>query len=120
MGAGSVSVRESPNCNGWAPAFPIMRMSVGPSASRLAADISREGVGIMFIRSVAVVLASAATLAASGCATRATRLDAQWVNPEFAGQRAVRNVMVMAAVRDTTNRRMFEDRMVATLVASGA
>jgi hypothetical protein len=34
-----------------------------------------------------------------------TRVDAQWVKPAFAGQRSVRSVMVMAAIRDSTNRR---------------
>jgi hypothetical protein len=73
----------------------------------------------MFIRSIALILTAVATVASSGCATRATRLDAQWVNPEFAGQRAVRSVMVMAAIRDSTNRRMLEDRMVAALTEAG-
>ena len=31
----------------------------------------------------------------------------------------VRNVMVMAVIRDSTNRRLFEDRMVAALTATG-
>lgn len=73
----------------------------------------------MFVRSLVLAVATVAAIALSGCATRATRLDAQWVNPEFAGQRSVRNVMVMAAIRDTTNRRTFEDRMVEALTAAG-
>lgn len=73
----------------------------------------------MFVRSLILAVATVAAIALSGCATRATRLDAQWVNPEFAGQRSVRNVMVMAAIRDTTNRRTFEDRMVEALTAAG-
>jgi hypothetical protein len=73
---------------------------------------------MLFHRFVFVIAAlSMAVLA--GCATRATRLDAQWVNPDFAGQRAVRSVVVMAAIRDATNRRLFEDRMVAELAAAG-
>ncbi|MBK9245601.1 MAG: hypothetical protein IPM30_12305 [Burkholderiales bacterium] len=74
----------------------------------------------MFLRSFVVATATLSIVALAGCATRATRLDAQWVNPEFAGQRSVRSVMVIAAVRDTTSRRMFEDRMVAALTAAGA
>jgi hypothetical protein len=73
----------------------------------------------MFVRSTALILTAVAALSLSACATRATRLDAQWVNPEFAGKRAVRSVMVMAAIRDSTNRRMFEDRMVTALSGAG-
>ncbi|HTN47865.1 MAG TPA: hypothetical protein VMK32_00375 [Burkholderiaceae bacterium] len=53
-----------------------------------------------------------------GCAT-STSLDAQWVNPEFAGKRPVRSVMVVGAVRDSATRRIYEDRMVAALGAVG-
>ncbi len=63
--------------------------------------------------------AGAAALVPAGCASTPTTLDAQWVNPQFAGKRSVRNVMVMSAVRDSTNRRIFEDRMVAALEAAG-
>lgn len=73
----------------------------------------------MYQRLFSVLIAAAMTVAAVGCATRATSLDAQWVNPEYAGKRSVRNVMVLAAIRDTTNRRIFEDRMVAALGAAG-
>lgn len=64
------------------------------------------------------VLALSAILVAA-CATSSTSLDAQWVNPEFAGKRPIRNVLVMSAVRDTTNRRLVEDRMVESLTAVG-
>lgn len=73
----------------------------------------------MFIRAAAAAATAALLLVLSGCATRSTTLDAQWVNPEFAGQRSVRSVMVMAAIRDSTSRRNFEDRMVAALSAYG-
>jgi hypothetical protein len=73
----------------------------------------------MYRRLCSVLIAASVALVAAGCATRATTLDAQWVNPEYAGKRSVRNVMVMSAVRDTTNRRIFEDRMVAALSAVG-
>jgi len=65
------------------------------------------------------LLAAAAAVLLHGCATTSTTLDAQWVNPQYAGKRSVRNVMVMSAVRDSTNRRIFEDRMVAALEAAG-
>ena len=65
------------------------------------------------------LLAAAAAVLLHGCATTATTLDAQWVNPQYAGKRTVRSVMVMSAVRDSTNRRIFEDRMVAALEAAG-
>ena len=45
------------------------------------------------------------------CATPATSLDAQWVNPQYAGKKPVRGIMVIGATRDSTNRRIFEDRM---------
>lgn len=73
----------------------------------------------MYIRPAVAGVAAVALLALPGCATRSTTLDAQWVNPEFAGQRSVRNVMVMAAIRDSTNRRLFEDRMVGALSSVG-
>jgi hypothetical protein len=71
----------------------------------------------MLIRLVQASLALVA-LAALGCSTPTT-LDAQWVNPEFVGKRPIRNLMVMAAVRDATSRRITEDRMVAVLTAAG-
>ena len=55
----------------------------------------------------------------AGCATQTTRLDAQWVNPQFAGQRTVRSLMVMGVARDATTRRLYEDRMVAALAGTG-
>jgi hypothetical protein len=54
-----------------------------------------------------------------GCATTATSIDAQWVNPALAGKKPVRSMMVMSAQPDSTNRRLFEDRMVAALAATG-
>jgi hypothetical protein len=65
------------------------------------------------------LLAAAAGLVLMGCASTSTTLDAQWVNPQYAGKRTVRHLMVMSAVRDSTNRRIFEDRMVAALEAAG-
>jgi hypothetical protein len=71
------------------------------------------------IRVTGLLAAVAASAALLGCATPATTLDAQWVNPAFVGKKAVRNVMVMSAARDSTNRRIFEDKMVAALTAAG-
>lgn len=66
-----------------------------------------------------LLFAMVAALLVPGCATQPTTLDAQWVNPAFVGKKAVRHVMVMSAMRDSTNRRIFEDRMVAALDAAG-
>lgn len=65
------------------------------------------------------LLALSMSIVLIACAVRATTMDAQWVNPDIAGKKAVRSVLVMAAVRDSTNRRLFEDRMVAALSAAG-
>lgn len=70
-------------------------------------------------RLLSVTAVAAVLVAAGGCATRATSIDAQWVNPDYAGKRSVTSVMVMAAIRDATNRPIFEDRMVAALSAAG-
>ena len=66
-----------------------------------------------------MVAAAAATVLVAGCATRATSIDARWVNPELVGKSAVTSVLVVSAVRDSTNRRLFEDQMVAALAAAG-
>lgn len=69
---------------------------------------------------IALYLAGfAIALLAAGCATRATSIDAQWVSPSFAGRGKVQSVLVVAAMRDATHRRMIEDRMVAALSAAG-
>jgi len=69
----------------------------------------------IFVCFVALVTAALA----SGCATRATSIEAQWVSPSLAGRDKVRNVLVVAALRDSTHRRMLEDRMVIALAAEG-
>lgn len=66
-----------------------------------------------------LALLAVAAILGAGCSTMSTTLDAQWVNPAYAGQKPVRSVMVMAAVRDGTNRRLTEDRLVAALGAAG-
>jgi len=67
----------------------------------------------------ALLLLCAAAALGAGCAVNPTSIDAKWVNPQLAGQKPVRSLMVMSAVRDSTNRRIFEDRMVAALQAAG-
>lgn len=64
-----------------------------------------------------VSLLTAALVA--GCATRATSIDAQWVSPSLAGRDRAQNVLVVGALRDSTQRRMLEDRMVSALGAAG-
>jgi hypothetical protein len=65
------------------------------------------------------IAAAAAAVVLAGCATRATTIDAQWINPSLTGKRELRSVMVLGALRDTTQRRMLEDRMVDALTAAG-
>jgi len=65
------------------------------------------------------LVAVASSLLILACAIPATTLNAQWVNPEYSGKKPVRDVMVMSASRDSTNRRLFEDRMVAALTTAG-
>jgi hypothetical protein len=66
-----------------------------------------------------LALLAVAAIVGTGCATRTTTLDAQWVNPELAGKKPVRSVLVLAAVRDATHRRLTEDRLAAALGATG-
>jgi hypothetical protein len=73
----------------------------------------------MCLRLSNALLGIAASTLVLACAMPATRLDAQWVNPDYAGKKAVRNVLVMSTVRDASSRRLFEDRMVAALTAAG-
>jgi hypothetical protein len=70
------------------------------------------------LKRFATALLAAAAVLILGCATSVS-LDAQWVNPEYAGKRPLRNVMVMGAARDSSSRRIYEDRMVASLTALG-
>jgi len=56
-------------------------------------------------------------LALAACAAP-TVLNTQWSNPDFKGK-PIRNILVVAVVKDTTNRRTFEDAMVKQLTARG-
>lgn len=65
------------------------------------------------------ILALIAATLVAGCATRATSIEAQWVSPSMAGRGKVQNVLVVAALRDSTQRRMLEDRIAGALTAAG-
>ncbi|MFN9030690.1 MAG: hypothetical protein ACK54C_11005 [Betaproteobacteria bacterium] len=70
-------------------------------------------------RLFAGVIALIAAVLAAGCATRATSIEAQWVSPAMAGRGKVQNVLVVAALRDSTQRRMLEDQMARALTLAG-
>ena len=73
----------------------------------------------MIARLFACLVFVAAALAAGGCATNPTSIDAQWVSPTLASRGKVHDVLVIAALRDSTQRRMLEDRMVEALGEAG-
>jgi hypothetical protein len=73
----------------------------------------------MFARFVARLVAVTAALLAAGCASNPTSINAQWVSPSAANAPKVQKVLVIAALRDSTQRRLLEDRMVETLGAAG-
>ena len=56
-------------------------------------------------------------LALAACAAP-TVLNTQWLSPDFK-DKPIRNILVVAVVKDTTNRRTFEDAMVRQLTAKG-
>jgi hypothetical protein len=60
-----------------------------------------------------------ATLMAAACSTNPTSVDAQWVSPSLGDRGKVQSALVIAALRDSTQRRMLEDRMVEALAATG-
>ena len=49
----------------------------------------------------------------TSCAT--TRLDSQWVSPDFAGRKLTGKLLVVGISRDDTVRRLYEDEMSAQL-----
>lgn len=59
----------------------------------------------------------AAVFAVVGCAAP-TVLNAQWTDPKFSAK-PIRSILVVGITRDSTNRRVFEDAMVAQLAARG-
>jgi hypothetical protein len=64
-----------------------------------------------------VISAIAMMAILAGCAS--TTLDGSWTSPEFAGKRIDALVLVAGLARDDTMRRVYEDEMVAKLVARG-
>lgn len=73
----------------------------------------------MIARVFVYVVSAVMAVLTVGCATRATSIDAQWVSPSIASRDKVQTVLVVAALRDATQRRMLEDRMVQELTAGG-
>jgi len=73
----------------------------------------------MIARIVASFVAVIAALVAAGCASNPTSIDAQWVSQSIASGAKVQNVLVIAALRDSTQRRLLEDRMVEALGTAG-
>lgn len=73
----------------------------------------------MISRNFVYVVSVAAALVAGGCATNPTSINAQWASPSLAGSARMQNVLVIAVLRDSTHRRMLEDRMVESLGAAG-
>ncbi|HMO45219.1 MAG TPA: hypothetical protein PKB14_04240 [Rubrivivax sp.] len=64
---------------------------------------------------------AAPILAVAGLAACAapTVMNAQWVDPKVAGKPPMRSILVLGITKDPSNRRVFEDRMAAQLVARG-
>ncbi len=53
-----------------------------------------------------------------GACAAPTVLNTQWSNPDFKGK-PIKNILVVAVVKDSANRRTFEDAMVRQLAAKG-
>jgi hypothetical protein len=66
-------------------------------------------------RRIALMLGAALL---GGCAAP-TVLNTQWVDPQVAGKPPLRSILVMGITKDPSNRRVFEDQMVAQLAARG-
>ena len=73
----------------------------------------------MIARVDASLVAVITAVVTAGCASNPTSISAQWVSPSVAGAPRVQNVLVIAALRDSTQRRLLEDRMVEALGAAG-
>lgn len=68
-------------------------------------------------RLTGVITAIAMIANLAGCAS--TTLDGSWMSSEFSGKRIDAPVLVVGVARDDTVRRVYEDQMVAKLVARG-
>ena len=73
----------------------------------------------MIARIAASPVAVIAALGLAGCATNPTSINAQWVSPSAADAPKAQRMLVIAALRDSTQRRLLEDRMVEALGAAG-
>jgi len=73
----------------------------------------------MIARIVASFVVVIAAMLAAGCASNPTSINAQWVSPSAANAAKVQKVLVIAALRDSTQRRLLEDSMVEALGAAG-
>ena len=54
-----------------------------------------------------------------GACAAPTVLNTQWANPQFVGKPPMRSILVLGITKDPTNRRLFEDQMVAQLATRG-
>ncbi len=63
-------------------------------------------------------LSLGAALLLGACAAP-TVMNTQWANPQFVGKPPLRSIMVLGITKDPTNRRVFEDQMVAQLATRG-
>jgi hypothetical protein len=73
----------------------------------------------MLARVFVYFVTAAMAVLVAGCATRATTVEAQWVSPTLASRGKVQSVLVVAALRDSSHRRMLEDRLTEVLSANG-
>lgn len=69
------------------------------------------------VRWLSRLAAVACVVAASACSTP-TVVNSQWSDPQFTAK-PIRAIVVFGITGDTTNRRVYEDAMVAQLVAKG-
>ncbi len=69
------------------------------------------------IRALSRLAAATALVAVSACSTP-TVVNNQWSDPQFSAK-PIRSIVVFGITNDTTNRRVFEDAMVAQLAAKG-
>ena len=71
-----------------------------------------------FMRALLAAAFGVALVVLAGCASP-SRMNAQWINPQFAGKPMAGKVLVMSITPDGTTRRVFEDLMVQNLQARG-
>jgi hypothetical protein len=69
-------------------------------------------------RALLILCAAASAAIIMGCASN-TKIQGTWVNPEAGARGPVNNVLVVGINQDSTARRIYEDALVAQLVARG-